>query len=315
MANCDKLFREFNKELNVPESKQSKLNSSKEFARQRIRDDFKNNHPDYNPTFYTQGSSIMGTMIRTKDDTCDLDDGVYFKSNPQNVSSTTLQSWIKSAVDGITDTTPTHRKKCITLDYKAGYNIDFPVLLFDKAKDDHPLLAVKNDDFILDDPKEFVDHFKSVKTAQLIRIIRYLKAWCDFKREKMPSGLVVTVLAMNDLQENTRDDVSLKFTLIEIEKTLKRQFTCIMPTTPNDDLLGDYDDARKNNFMKNLADFIVDAKKAVDEEKNQLVASRLWQKHFGKTYFPDGEDKNDPTVNPEKLNSTIGNAKPFCNVR
>lgn len=129
----------------------------------------------------------------------------------------------------------------------------------------------------------------------------------------MPNGLVMTVLSMNHIQENTRDDVSLKFTLIEIEKELKPQFTCIMPTTPKDDLLGDYDEARKNNFMKNLADFIVDAKKAVDEEKNQLVASRLWQKHLGKTYFPDGEDKNEPTVNPEKLNSTIGNAKPFCN--
>ena len=63
--------------------------------------------------------------------------------------------------------------------------------------------------------------------------------------------------------------------------------------------------------MNNLAAFIVDAKKAVDDEKNQLKASRLWQKHFGDKYFPDGKDEDDKAPNTNSLASVIGAAKPY----
>jgi hypothetical protein len=254
----------------------------------------------------------MGTTIRTKDDTCDLDDGVYFSSNPDDVTGTTLQKWVKSSVDGTTDATPAHRKKCITVDYKAGYNIDLPVFVFDKSKDSHPHLAVKDSAFQDDDPKEFSDYFtgKKDKEGQLVRIIRYLKAWCDFKKNEMPSGLAMTVLAMNHWQKNSRDDVSLKFTLIEIEKALKLNFACYMPTTPKDNLFRDYTDAKRKNFMSNLSSFIADATKAIDEEKNQLKASRLLQKHLGNR-FPDGEDKDESETSAKSLSGTIGTARPY----
>ena len=128
----------------------------------------------------------------------------------------------------------------------------------------------------------------------------------------MPNGLSMTILAMKYLQKNERDDVALKFTLIEIERQLKRDFKCTMPTTPFDNLFGEYDEKRKKNFMDNLAAFIIDAKAAVDVEKNQLKASRLWQKHFGKTYFPDGKDDEEKKSAPTLLSGVIGNsAKPY----
>ncbi len=314
MANCDNLFQKFNGELQIPKSKKDLMSASKQGLRKTIKKDFKDNHPGYNPTFFTQGSDKTKNMIRTKDDTCDLDDGVYFKENPDNVSGTTLQSWVKKAVDGTTDATPSHRKKCITVDFKAGYNIDYPVFVFDKDKDAHPKLAVKDEDFKSDDPKEFIEEFGRINdpVGQLIRMSRYMKSWCDYKREKMPNGLSMTVLAMKYMQKNLRDDVALKYTLIEIERELKNSFKCIMPTTPGDDLFAGYDEKRKKNFMDNLAAFISDAKLAVDEEKNQLKASRLWQKHFGKTYFPDGEDKDEQTTSASLLSGTIGAAKPYC---
>jgi len=316
MANCNKLFRDFDGEgyLKVPESKIDSLNDSDENARNVIRDHFEENHPKYKPKFYRQGSKETGCMIRTKDDTCDLDDGVYFKSNPDNVTSTTLQKWVKEAVDGITDSTPAHRKKCVTLDFKAGYNIDFPVFLFDKDINQHPKLAVKDVGFEEDDPKEFNDHFNEKSSAQLVRVIRFLKAWCDYKRQKMPSGLAMTILALNNFQKNDRDDISLKFTLIEIEKALKNNFTCIMPTNPKDDLFKDYDTDRKNNFLSNLESFITDAKSAVEDEKNQLKASKLWKKHLGDR-FPEGKDENEETVRAASLTGIIGNQKPFREIQ
>ncbi len=287
---------------------------SNDAIRDAVRKFFKEKHPNYKPTFFKQGSSKTKNRIRTKEDTCDQDDGVYFESNPDNVTCTTLQGWVKEAVEGITDATPQHRKKCITVDFKAGYSIDLPVFIYDKNKQEHPLLAVKDSEFQEDDPKEFIEEFNRVKDSggQMIRTSRYLKSWCDYKREKMPSGLAMTVLTMNHLQKNQRDDVALKFTLIEIEKELKREFKCMMPTTPKDNLFKDFDEIKKKNFMNNLSEFIKDAKEAVDNEKNLLKASRCWQKHFGKTYFPDGADENEASSSPTYLSGTIGNAKPYC---
>ena len=309
MANLDSLFKTFDQELNILSTKKDSLMSSRDHLRTRIKDYFTKNHPDYKPAFFIQGSYKLKTLIRTKEDTCDLDDGVYFKSNPDQVTGTTLQTWVKEAVDGVTDASPIHKKKCIRVDYKAGYNIDLPVMIYDGDKDDHPSLAVKNSDFKVDDPKEFVDEFKKTKLDQKVRMIKYLKSWCDHKRQDMPSGLSMTVLTMNHFMSNSRDDVALKYLLIEIESSLKVKFTCVMPTTPKDDLFSDYSETKKGNFLSNLSDFIEDAKKAVDE-RNQLKSSRLWRKHLG-VRFPEGEDEDDESTNAASVQSVATNSRPY----
>jgi hypothetical protein len=309
MANLDSLFRQFDNELNITSSKKDALMRSKNNLRDEVRDYFSKNHSNYVPRFYIQGSYKLKTLIRTKEDSCDLDDGVYFKENPDNVTSTTLQRWVKEAVDGITEAIPEHKKKCIRVDYKAGYNIDLPVFLFDEDSDHHPNLAVKYMDFQIDDPKEFVNKFKKVKTDQMVRMVKYLKSWCDYKRQDMPSGLSMTVLTMNHFQSNSRDDIALKFLLIEIEKELKMTFKCVMPTTPQDDLFEDYLDTKKSIILNNLSKFIEDAKKAIDE-KNKLKASQLWKKHLGDR-FPEGEDVDEESNDSAKLISTIGVSRPY----
>ena len=308
MANCHELFSTFNDELKILSSKKEKMITSKDNLRKVIRDHFSNNHPNYTPTFYIQGSYKLGTSIRNKEDHCDLDDGVYFKSNPDNVTGTTLQNWVYDAVTGVTAATPTHKSKCIRVDYQAGYHIDLPVMVFDNSTDDHPMLAVKNEDFKTDDPKEFVDYYKKHKTDQMTRIVKYLKSWCDHKRESMPSGLSMTVLALEHYQSNERDDIALKFILIEIEKALQKEFKCKMPTTPEDDLFAGYSETKRNNFMNNLSNFVSDAKAAIDE-KNQLKASKLWRKHLGDR-FPLGEDKDEST-SENALRSVAGTSRPY----
>lgn len=313
MANVNKQFLQFNEDLHITQTKQSKMMNSRENLRSVIRDYFYKYHSSYIPSFYIQGSYKMNTVILTKDDTCDLDDGVYFDSNPDGVSATTLQSWVKNAVSNVTDSTVLHRKKCITVDYKAGYNIDLPVYLFNESEEEHPNLAVKNDGWRSDDPKEMVEAFSAAKrnSPQLLRIVRYLKAWCDYKRQKMPSGLAMTILAMNNHISHDRDDVSLKNTLIQIERSLKSSFECRVPATPYDDIFAEYNPLRRTNFMNNLALFIEDAIKAVDEEKNALVASELWRKHLGDR-FPLAPDEDEQKVSKDKITTIIGSSKPYA---
>lgn len=305
MANCNNLFKNFNNNLSITKTKKDRLITSKGELRKKIKDHFAAKHPEYVPKFRIQGSYILGTMIRTKDDTCDLDNGIYFFPKPK-VSGTILQGWIWDAVEDATTQKPDHRKKCIRVIYKNDYHIDLPVYykLCENNDAEKPHVAVKDGEWLLSDPKEFQAWFNKQKDkeGQLKKIVRYLKAWCDKMNKKMPNGLAMTVLAEGNIVYNERDDISLRDTLQAIEKTLKNEWKCIMPTTPQNDLFDTYK-GDKNYFFGCLKDFISDADNAIDFEKNQLKASKLWQAHQG-IYFPDGEDADVD----DKLNQLINKA-------
>ena len=293
MANCHNLFGEFNTEISLTSNKKTKMTTSKDGLRARIRKYFKENHSAYVPKFYIQGSYKLKTGIRTKDDICDLDDGVYFFRTP-DVTATTLQNWVWDAVNGYTTSSPEHRKKCIRNIFSKDYEIDIPV--YYKIDGQEYKLAIKNNGWEDSDPKALIDWFNNLKDAngKIIKVIKELKAWCDYKRNKMPSGLAMTILAMNTKDKivlNDRDDILLADILREIKKTLTNKFECIVPVTPKDNLFADYDETRKSNFLNNLDSFLSDAEAAL-KEQNHLKASRLWQKHLG-TRFPEGEDKNE----------------------
>lgn len=298
MANCNKLFLDFDKELNLTKSKKKNLQTSRENIREAIENHFKEEHPEYEPRFWIQGSYKMNTVIRYKDDTCDVDDGVYLSfDEPAEVSGETIQRWVLNAVEGVTDTDPEHRKKCIRVIYKGDYHIDLPVYYKLDLSDDeeHPKLAVKREDYELSDPKNFFEWFNDKKDddSQLVRIVKYLKAWGDNIRNKMPSGLVLTLLACECIQHDDRDDEALRKTLKEIKNKLNRSWYLTMPACcpDNRNLLEEYDQDKRDYIMEKLEEFIEDANEAIDEESNQLKASQLWENHLG-PHFPEGEDED-----------------------
>lgn len=290
MANCHELFQNYHEEIRIGKTKKERMITSKNRLRSRIRKWFSDNRPEYEPKFFIQGSHKMKSGIRTKDDICDLDDGIYFFREP-DVTATTLQGWVWDAVNDYTDTAPEHRKKCIRSIFSGDYEIDHPV--YYKIDGQPYRIAVKDNGFEDSDPKAMVDWFdkRKDKNGKLIRDVMYLKGWSDNKRNKMPSGLAMTILAANAKEKivlNERDDITLKDILKEIKKALDLRFECIVPAAPYDNLFQDYDNTRKNNFLTALNDFINDAEEALKEE-NQLRASKLWRKHLGNR-FPEGED-------------------------
>jgi len=309
MANCHDLFLEFRDNLKVTDTKRSSLKRSKDELRERIEKYFKENHPGYVPDFFIQGSYKMKTIIRIKDDTCDLDDGIHFKCEP-DVSPTTLQRWVYQAVEGHTTGGQQHMDKCIRVIYKNDYHIDLPV--YKQAEGDEFLfLAVKDKkwDEEESDPKGFVEWYKGKKTDLMTRLVRYLKAWGDNIRNDMPSGLAMTLFAQKYIKPNKRDDISMKDSLIEMRDNLKVRWEAVMPTKPEDDILLKYSPAFKTNFLKALDDFIADAEKAIDES-SQLKASKLWRKHLG-SRFPLGEDDDASNKSSVIGQSERGIHKPY----
>ena len=291
MANCHNLFQDYHSEISIGSKKNERMKNSKEGLRTRIRKWFKENQPEYIPYFYIQGSYKMKNGIRTSEDICDLDDGIYFFRAP-DVTASTLKEWVRQAVDGYTSTAAENRKKCVRTIFSNDYEIDHPVYCKEDGKEYQ--IAVKGVGFEDSDPKAMVNWFigKKDKEGRLVRIVKYLKGWANQQSFKMPSGLALTILASNAKDQivlNERDDITLRDIAKEIKNELNRAFKCIVPAVPNDDLLENY--ANKEKFLDALDKFIEDADAAI-RGNNQKDASKQWRKHLGER-FPLGEDKEE----------------------
>ncbi|MCW8313089.1 hypothetical protein K7A41_17815 [Sphingobacterium sp. InxBP1] len=291
MANCHNLFQDYHSEISIGSKKNERMKNSKEGLRTRIRKWFKENHPEYIPYFYIQGSYKMKNGIRTSEDICDLDDGIYFFRAP-DVTASTLKEWVRQAVDGYTNTAAENRKKCVRSIFSNDYEIDHPVYYKEEGKEYQ--IAVNGVGFEDSDPKAMVNWFiaKKDKEGRLVRIVKYLKGWANQQSFKMPSGLALTILASSAKDQivlNERDDITLRDIAKEIKNELNRAFKCIVPAVPNDDLLENY--ANKEKFLDALDKFIEDADVAI-RGTNHKDASKQWRKHLGER-FPLGEDNEE----------------------
>lgn len=315
MANTNKQFLEFDGNISISKSKLEKMNSSREASRTIIKKWFAENHSDYPISFWIQGSHKNLLNIRTKDDECDQDDGIYIDKDPDDsVDGTILQEWVAEAIKDITSENVQHKDRCVRNYYKpnnmGSFHIDYPS--YYKTNDmDHPKLAVRNSYLEESDPKEFSDWLskQTDEKGQLRRLIRYMKTWCDHLESDMLNGLTLTVLACNNFViKDDRDDEALYFTLVGIKTRLDNKWECIMPATPNDDLMERYDQNFQANFMNALTNLINDAKKALDEESIH-EATKLWKKHMGKRFPLVAKEISQGSK--EALGAIVGNNKPY----
>ncbi|MCU0394227.1 MAG: hypothetical protein MUE81_24220 [Thermoflexibacter sp.] len=305
MANTDSLFKDFNTKITLDIDKRKSLMKSRNSLRDKIFsmdvavNPIKRENEEGNELFYY-----------------DMDYGVYFigeEEQKDRKSIQTYHNWIMNAVEGHTKS-QTDKNTCVRVNYADGHNIDFPI--YYKIGDNKPELAHKSKGWIESDPKEMIEWFEEQTKGkpQLKRIVRYLKAWADYRKycnksKKMPSGLVFTVLASEKYCANDRDDIAFKDTLILIQSKLKDKFECHCPATPKDEILASRY-SEEDYFMKQLDNLIGDAKKAI-EEKNQLKASELWQKHFGDRFLL-GEDKEEKNSALSGLKEVARPNKPYC---
>jgi hypothetical protein len=277
-----------------------KMKTSRQALEKKITDKIKEKL-DVTPFYYTQGSGArdMKTIIIKEDGTYDADRGVYLPEKP-NVTAQTVQSYVYDAVKDHTDGGAEHRKKCIRVYYKSAYNIDFPVY-YQVDGETYSYLAINGNGWIRDDPEQMIKWFKDYKDndGQLIRIVKYLKAWASKCSFKTPSGIALAVWAAKTfIAEKDRDDKCLLGVLKGIQNACWWSVSCMSPVEPFDDLTAKLSDDQKTKFKNALNDFITDAELAIAEE-NQLKASKYWGSRF-----PEGLDENVD----KRLNSLLASA-------
>lgn len=298
MANCNKLFLDFNKEITLSQQQMQQMKTSRVALEEKITKKLKDKL-GLTPSYFTQGSGAnkMKTIIIKEDGTYDADRGIFLPEKP-SVSAETVQSYVYDAVKDHTSGGASHRKKCIRVYYKSAYNIDFPVY-YEISDYSYSYLAVKGNGWIKDDPEKMIDWIceRKDENGQLIRIIKYLKAWASKCSFKMPSGIALSVWAAENLEESMdRDDKALLGTLKNIQSALFFGVACTSPVEPFDDLTSKLSQDQKTKFKEELDAFCSDAQKAVDEP-NQLKSSKIWRKYLGERFCLGKDEDVDAKTN------------------
>ncbi|MDK2911651.1 MAG: hypothetical protein PWR29_608 [Methanolobus sp.] len=315
--NTHNLFLNFDSIIRLNDSKISKLKSNRKALRTRVSNYFKDNDWDI-PNFYSQGSFPLNTNLnpiikRTADgdvkEEYDLDDGVYFMcSELDRKEPATYHDRIKKAVEGHAESV-IDKNTCVRVVYSDGHHIDLPSYWLEK-EGDIPQLAHKSKGYIDSDPKAFKewvdDNISNANSnGQLRRIIRYLKAWKNYRENqnsslKLPSGFILTILACKNFSNEARDDLAFKNTVECVKNALDLSFTCYRPTVPtNEDLLDSYS---KESILKELGKLVSNAQEAIDSDCEK-EASEYWRQAFGDR-FPLGKE-NDKKSTQSNSHSAI----------
>jgi len=291
-SNCHEIFLVFNQNLNIPSSKRQLLIQSRQAIENKLKEYFKNKSNGEVPKTWIQGSYKLGTIIRTKQDTCDIDMGIYFFVRP-NIEPLTLLQNVNRALNDHTTGSLSMKRKCVRVNYAGNFHIDVPVYYRDQIKNKQ-WLATKEYGWEESDPKLFWDWFKN-KTAgkpQLIRIIKYAKAWSNNHSaragRKAPSGLALTIWYIKNFVPHQRDDASFFYSSVKLLEQLSGHvgvWECRMPVKPQDDLILRVDEYQRRNFKDGLKQMLQEATAAVVADSKE-GAAKIWKSIFGK-WFPE----------------------------
>jgi len=324
MAVLHKEFIAFNKEIKLDSNKKEGLLKSRKELRRKVKKWFDENKAnEIQPKFASQGSFEMNTTINpipvydedgNKLLKYDLDDGIYFieKEGEDNRKAIqTWHDWVFESVDTHTFQGTIRKTTCIRVVFADGHHIDMPIYY---KKEDFIELAHRAKSWIESDPKAFYEWFNKLKNTQLERIIRYLKAWKNYRESVntsllLPSGFELTILATNEYVEDDNDDIAFRETIRKMYNELNgvNGFKCIRPTTPEgEDVFENYSVTRKTNFLNTLNSLLNDLDKA-DSEKNFKKASEILRNNQFGDRFPTGADKSEEEKS-DVLKSTLNSA-------
>ena len=289
MANLHSEFITFHDRVALTSGKKESLRTARNAIRERIRKYFRENLKVTIPKFLGQGSYSMGTTVNPLDGEFDIDDGVYLQHLDENddrewPTPDTIHRWLVKATDGHTNEKPLDKRTCVRVRYAGQYHVDLPS--YGKLNGEYLLAEKGVKGWHRSDPLALTVWFREQVKAQgeqLRRIVRYLKAWADFqsgRRGKMPSGLILTVLAAQNFRSDRRDDMSLAYTAAAVSYAVYPAFCLYNPVDSEEELAGRMTDEQKTRFQEAISNLASGATNAIDTD-DRVEASKLWRMQLG----------------------------------
>lgn len=289
MANLHNAFEKFHRCIALTPDNKVALRISREAIRERIRRYFRETLDQPIPRFRGQGSYAGNTLVNPIDGEYDLDDGVYLqhldsRDDRKWPSGATVRRWLINAIEGHGRGKVVEKNACVRIRYPGLYHVDLPVYGILNGR---CMLAPKGENqWRHSDPLALLQWIRTnaaLRGEQLLRIIRFLKAWADFQSlqlGRMPSGLMMTVLATRHFQDHARDDIALTYTLQVISKAVTHFFYVPNPVDISKELTDGLTSIQKERFRDAVKSAAMDARGAIRVE-GRRSASKLWRRQFG----------------------------------
>ena len=289
MANLHSEFTTFHDRVALTSGKKAFLRKARNAIRERIRKYFRDYLEVEVPKFRGQGSYAMGTTVNPFDGEFDIDDGVYLQHLNENddrkwPTPELVHLWLVKATEGHTNEKPIDKRTCVRVRYAGQYHVDLPS--YANLNGEYMLAEKDAKGWRRSDPLALTVWFREHVKAygeQLRRVVLYLKAWADFqsgRRGKMPSGLIMTVLAVQHLYADERDDVSLAHTAAAISNAVYSVFCVYNPVDSEEKLTACLSDEQKARFQETILDLACDASNAINTNDHE-EASKLWRRQLG----------------------------------
>lgn len=301
MANLHNEFQTFHERVALSQGKKELLTTSRDAVRDRIRKHFREQLKLKVPEFRSQGSFEMDTTVNPLDGEFDVDDGVYLQHLDESDSSAwptpeNVHKWLVDATDGHTNEKPIDKRTCVRVRYAGKYHVDLPS--YGKLNGENLLAEKGEKGWHRSDPTGLTKWFNDLaqqRGDQLCRIVRFVKAWADHqstKRGKMPSSLILTVLASQNFRSHETDDASMANTVRAISDSVRLGFCLYNPVDGTEELTARLSEEEKKRFQEAIGDLANDASKAVNNGSQQ-EASKLWRTQLGDRFPLVQEEDED----------------------
>ncbi|MGD9368729.1 MAG: hypothetical protein PVH87_23710 [Desulfobacteraceae bacterium] len=289
MANLQGAFEKLHRRIALTPDNMVALRITREAIRDRIRKYFRETLNQQIPRFRGQGAYAINTLVNPIDGEYDLDDGVYLQHLDNRdarkwPSGATVRQWLINAVEGRGREEVVEKKACVRVRYPGLYHVDLPVYGILNGR---CMLAPEGENqWRHSDPLALIQWIKTnvdLYGEQLLRIIRFLKAWADFQSlqlGKTPSGLMMTVLATRHFQDHARDDIAVTYTLQVISKAVTCFFYVPNPVDISEELTDGLTQNQKERFRDAIKSAAMDARGAI-RVKSPRSARKLWRRQFG----------------------------------
>jgi hypothetical protein len=289
MYSIQKAFGEFHTRITVNTGTRVVLKMAREAIRKRISRYFRRTLKVASPEFHSQGSFAVDTMVNPLDGEYGLDDGIYLRHLEKiDVSrwpdGNTVYQWLEQALADSGATGATGNNALIRFRHNGLYRIDLSAYAMDN--DRNFLSAAQSADWRPSYPPSMAEWFRchaELHGEQLVRIVRTVKAWADAQSLQfgpMPSGLILTVLAVRHYQSYPCDLASLATTLKAIANTVHPVFYVPNPVNITEDLTERMTQFEKTGFQEAVgysADRAIHAMGLDDTE----TALQTWKRLLG----------------------------------
>ena len=308
MANCHQSFLDYLGALNLTDTQEGKLRTSRDALLQRITNRFKDEGRKI-PEYESQGSYAINTQNRPISENFDLDHGVYLVhwADDENVQVAEAFRLVSEAVEGQTSEPLPHKDTCVRVQYKPAadgtpaHHIDLAI--YRKKTDGTRSYAHRVKGWQPSDQKGFINHYQAKASDQIRALVRLFKGWSDYQGtkggEKMPSGFHFTVCVLELAVASTdRHDRSFVLTADAMRDRLigYRAGTANpikRPVIPNEDIFEAYSSVRLNHLIQKLNEISVQGRKALNEG-DPGTAQRIWREVFGDRFqAPEPTDLSD----------------------